>query len=664
MVTPLKHVRDFDSTGQIRDLTSYSQKLYFTANPTKADRDQHLNGDPFSAPALWVTDGREEGTQILSDFAPGDNTFVATDLNVANDHLFFITRIDKDSPNSYKLWSYKDVNSDANRGRLTKIVDSLPNAYRDGRWDSKIEAIDSGLFFLQPAQKEGYELWFTDGTGQPGRTYSLGGNTPGKPQSNFVWLEGADNLLYFVADGHESVPGVEKPRSDPNELWVTSSTSGTFKKISDFDYKSSDIIGSPTSHQTTINDSLYFTGPSRETTDQNFDYEPWVSNGTLESTQQIKDINPARLSANTPSGSNSNGFTLFRGEVYFRSTKKTGDKTTEDLHAYNPTSKETRYVATISEDWNNVERSLIVFNDSLYFVGHTKDTGWELWESDGTTFGTSLVSDLTAGASSTEPGNFAIHKPNPQASTSRKNNLYFTNDDGKLWKLDGSTSTIQEVKLPDIPYGVSAIAPVEMNHGGNELYMSMGNSLYKLDESIAKPEPSEPTSPTTPETTITPKPEKPPATVLPEGPPQTSRQIIGTDQKDKLKGSNKADEMHGKGGKDKIRAKRGNDWIYGNEDDDRIWANAGDDVIYPGPSGRKKDVVRTGPGKDLVVLDVDGLVLIKDFQKSEDRINALAIPSVDIVYGKRKTYIEGDDSEIYAILKGKIPLTISEGIIS
>ena len=687
MGSPLKRIKGFASTGSIHELTGYNGKLYFTAHPETADRDQYHPGDNSSSYSIWVTDGTKTGTRILSDFAPGAGTYVASDLNVANDHLFFIARIDPGS--TYQLWSYKDIDPATNRERLTKIDDALPNAFQDGRWDDKIEAIDHGLFFIQPTPDKKYnkyELWFSDGTGKPGSTYSLGGNTPGKPQSSFVWLEGADNLLYFIAEGYESVPGVEEPRRDPNELWVTTSAPGTFQKISDFDYSPSWGVSSPISNQTTIKDSLYFSGPSRDTPEQNYDYEPWVSDGTLASTREIKDMNPAWKSANTPRSSSAEDFTLFNGEIYFRTRKESGDNvyhSVGELHAYSPTTKQTRFVATIQEKWHSASLPFIVFNDALYFRGQTMEAGEELWKSDGTTSGTLMVSDLRSGTDSTEPQNFAIHKQSHQTSSSKHDDLYFTDKYGKLFKLNGSTSQIEEVELPYSGYhGVESITPVELKHGGTDLYMTMRGGIYKLDDPtnsaipIPQPTPAPTSAPITPQPTPaptsapiapqpTPAPTSAPITPQPTTPtkPEPVREFRGTGRRDKLRGTNKADVMYGEGGKDRLIGRGGNDRIYGNENDDKIIAGRGDDIIYPGPCGRRRDVVKTGPGDDTVVLDFDGYVFIRDFKPCCDKIDATDIPGAYSRISRNKTFIMNED-ETYAILRGRFTLSNSDGIFS
>ena len=101
--------------------------------------------------------------------------------------------------------------------------------------------------------------------------------------------------------------------------------------------------------------------------------------------------------------------------------------------------------------------------------------------------------------------------------------------------------------------------------------------------------------------------------------------------------------------------------MYGSEGDDKIWGGSGDDIIHPGPSGQKRDKIRSGLGSDLIVLHRDGSVLITDFQKSYDRIDTSAISGVNITHGMRKTYVVGEDERVYATIIGKIMLTENAG---
>ena len=299
MSDQLIRIRGFNNTHWLREEVGYNGKLYFQAAP---DYDTQIYEDGQSAAVIWETDGTKEGTKVLHDFAPGAIRFVPEHLRVANDYLFFEIRIDEEPSSRYELWSYKVEGQDSNEGDLTRLVYSLDGRFPDARFDDNIEPIESGLFFLQRDSDGLNELWFTNGHPGSENTYSLGGNEPGKPLSSFVRLIGADNLLYFIADGRESTPGRDEPVYDPNELWSTTSQPGTFNKLSDFDYTCFASFCSPIDHEKTIADALYFTGRTEVDTGDTSgmysryvdDLEPWFSQGSDQTTQQMADVNPYR----------------------------------------------------------------------------------------------------------------------------------------------------------------------------------------------------------------------------------------------------------------------------------------------------------------------------------------------------------------------------------
>src|SRR5262245_47463920 len=77
----------------------------------------------------------------------------------------------------------------------------------------------------------------------------------------------------------------------------------------------------------------------------------------------------------------------------------------------------------------------ITWNDRWYFTATDPDHGRELWRTDGTPAGTTLVADINPGAGSSDPGQFAT----------MNGYLYFaaTNpyEGGReLWRTDGSAA--------------------------------------------------------------------------------------------------------------------------------------------------------------------------------------------------------------------------------
>ena len=486
MTAKVTRVKVFDNTALLRELTSFNGKLYFHAAPFQNSTIYKEGGQ--TASVIWETDGTEEGTKLLYDFAPGPAEFVPSKLRVANNHLFIEVRIDSD-PSHYELWSLQQSSHSSNFTEPIKLVDSLNGRFPDWRFDDRIEPTSEGLFFLQKDSEGRNELWFTNGKPGAANTYSLGGNTSGAPLNNFVKLIGGDNTLYFIADGSESVPGSDYSRHDPNELWSTTSTPGSFNKLSDFDYRIIGSYASPIQYEETIGDSLYFTGRQRYG-DSNYDLEPWISEGTYQTTGQIENLNPEWYSQNTPSSTIAKYFTSYKNEVYFIGYKRwhINQDLREHLYAYNPISGDIRLVAQTSEESGNwSHRELFVFNDYLYFDGHNDETGWELWRSDGTSAGTGLFKDLSSvenpdwNEQDSNPQDFTIHKKGSSTFPSTEDDLYFHDKHGKLWKLSGKTEHINEVEIDDrLFWGVERITAVKTKHNTTDVYFNSAQTLFVI----------------------------------------------------------------------------------------------------------------------------------------------------------------------------------------
>jgi ELWxxDGT repeat protein/VCBS repeat-containing protein len=97
---------------------------------------------------------------------------------------------------------------------------------------------------------------------------------------------------------------------------------------------------------------------------------------------------------------------------------------------------------------------LTVFEGMLFFAAEDNDHGIELWRSDGTESGTVLVADISSGTSSSLP----------EFLTAANGLLYFAaqdNDSGtELWQTDGSAEgTIQ---VADLFFGTRSSAPHEL----------------------------------------------------------------------------------------------------------------------------------------------------------------------------------------------------------
>lgn len=129
----------------------------------------------------------------------------------------------------------------------------------------------------------------------------------------------------------------------------------------------------------------------------------WVTNGTTEGTQLVADIYPG-IATNRydprsgekiedyPYSSFPYGFAKFNGKLYFRARDgENGD----ELWVTDGTTEGTTLVADINPgSSSSVPSDLAELDGKLYFRANDGENGSELWVSDGTTEGTALVNDL------------------------------------------------------------------------------------------------------------------------------------------------------------------------------------------------------------------------------------------------------------------------------
>jgi ELWxxDGT repeat protein len=115
--------------------------------------------------------------------------------------------------------------------------------------------------------------------------------------------------------------------------------------------------------------------------------------------------------------------------------------------------------------WQSNERWAVAMGHRLYFTGNDADHGEELWRSDGTAAGTSLVADIDPGPGSSTPDGL----------TAIGDTLYFTADDGsgrKLWRSDGTAAGTAQIPVRDADSGDDATVLEGLTAMGGALYFS------------------------------------------------------------------------------------------------------------------------------------------------------------------------------------------------
>jgi len=452
---------------------------------------------------FWRTDGTTAGTTLFADVNPGGGSSNPGALNADHllDGILYFTA--DDGTHGVELWrtdgtsAQTQLVADVNPG----TGDSAPHGY---------VAIGSAFYFLA-TDGTSNRLWASDGTGAGTTLLSPAG-------SGAVGLYGAlgGSLIFCGTDSH----GQEVWKSDG-----TPATTALLKDIYHAGAGGIDF-GSCNAAVTAVGSwpvasHLVFVACSRPES-----CEPWSTDGTAAGTVLLRDFNTINNFRNNNGDStthligysgtvplfsswdtNNGGFTLWTTDGTPAGTMIL--KTASNCHPRDGYVSDAGFAPTFGvpvgatllfgangscdslapdkELWrsdgtaagtvrvadlaagqlSSFPSMLTAIGDAAYFVADgvspTSDaTGFALWRSDGTTAGTTLVSDIQRGGS--DPANLVR-----VGST-----LYFTADDGihgtELWKTDGTTAGTAMVS--DILPGPDASNPSGLTAVGSTLYFA------------------------------------------------------------------------------------------------------------------------------------------------------------------------------------------------
>jgi ELWxxDGT repeat protein len=339
----------------------------------------------------------------------------------------------------------------------------------DDNWAIAMEKV---LYYAFDDGVHGTELWRSDGSDTG--TWMVADINQGEKGSNPTEMFVLDGDLYFAAtDGNTAGDhGVE--------LWKSDGTEAGTSMVADINPgKASSDPGDFVE----MGGILYFQATDGNTA-ADHGVELWKSNGTEAGTSMVADINPGKAS------SDPGDFIEMGGILYFHATdgNSAGDHGVE-LWKSNGTEAGTTRVADINtgKDSSNPQ-DFVEVGGILYFQatdGNTAaDHGVELWKSDGTEAGTSMVRDINPGKASSNPGDLV----------EVGGILYFNATDGntaadhgvELWKSDGTE--VGTTMVADINVGKDSSNPANLTNVDGELYFSAddgthGSELWKSDGS-------------------------------------------------------------------------------------------------------------------------------------------------------------------------------------
>jgi ELWxxDGT repeat protein len=161
--------------------------------------------------------------------------------------------------------------------------------------------------------------------------------------------------------------------------------------------------------------------------------ELWVTDGTDQNTQLVKDIN---TSTSGITGSSPTGLFVFNGSLYFDADSGT---TGPELYKSDGTGAGTAKLKDVNPTISGSGFKLpTIFNNAIYFIATNGTNGQELFRTDGTAAGTVMVRDIN-------PGSADAFNANSVSMRVSNGSLYFYANDNvhgnEVWKLSPQAAT-------------------------------------------------------------------------------------------------------------------------------------------------------------------------------------------------------------------------------
>jgi ELWxxDGT repeat protein len=543
------------------NLVEFNDKLYFAANDGETGR------------ALFVSDGTTEGTQLVTDVFPENNS---------QSRFYF-----------------------SNLSNLTEF--------------------NGKLYFASNNGESGKELFVTDGTAEGTQLvkdiYPGEDNYGNKNSSSPDYLTEFNGKLYFTAQDD----------ANGEELFVSDGTAEGTQLLVNIDQRGGDYGHQFDDFNTRklfeFNDKLYFKGNNGESGEELF-----VTDGTAEGTQLVKDIYPGEDNYDGNKNNSAPGnFVEFNDKLFFSAND---GKSGEELFVSDGTAEGTQLLVDLNPkgeengyNYGSRPSELVEFNDKLYFAAYDGEST-ELYVSDGTAEGTQLLDP-----GNDRDGNSQLSYPNDLVEFNGK--LYFTADDGEhgqeLFVSDGTAEGTQLVA--DLNPGEnSAFSPdslfaTNLTVVGDELFFGADNGetgieLFKLtvDDS-------------TDGTEISIYGTEGSDNLLGGNSSEQIQALSGNDTidgrggNDTIDGGDGNDRLISRGGNDNLLGGNGNDTLNSENGDDTLLGVQGNDVLSGG-SGNDlldgqigNDALNGGDGDDIFVLRADnGSDKILDFNLESDSL--------------------------------------------
>jgi ELWxxDGT repeat protein len=337
----------------------------------------------------WVTDGTNAGTHPVADLNPGTGASIlyynpgpSGKDAVAAPWGGFVFVAD-DGVHGPEIWK-----TDGTAGGTSPLKDITPGS--SGSSPFGLTAVNGRVVFAATDPVHGTEIWATDGT--PAGTLLLQDVWPGGSSSDPREITAVGGQAFFrAADGTHGA-----------ELWATDGTAAGTRLVKDLAPGAAD--GLPLSNTqylfTSLGGRLLFYSPAGSTF--------WTSDGTAAGTQPVT----------APSGwpfvdvisSSTDLYGVAGGRLFFRGAFNPSIWVTDGSTAgsYKVLDVPLETSAFPVTDGSLDPYLLADLGGTLLFQATDSANNYELWRSDGTTAGTSLVKDLTGDSFSSRPDQLRV----------------------------------------------------------------------------------------------------------------------------------------------------------------------------------------------------------------------------------------------------------------
>ena len=318
--------------------------------------------------------------------------------------------------------------------------------------------VNDTLFFIADDGVHGRELWRSDGT--PTGTRMVKDIRPGAVGGFFDFpapkIHQVNGTMFFAAD--DGAHGLE--------LWRSDGTAAGTVIVKDI------VPGLGDAFERNIPDAMINVNGTLFLTaiHPTLGRELFKSDGTAAGTVLVKDISQG------PGYGSPSDFTNVNGTLFFTAIDRDagGVSHGRELWKSNGTAAGTVLVADIYPGDDGIfdprPENLMNFGGALYFTADPgPEAGEELWRSDGTAAGTSMVIDLNTGL---------YHSSQPSAMTEFNGKLYFwatgTTSGLGLWKTNGTAAGTQLVTTNPVAGGSITVV-------GNKMYFAAINAAGGFD---------------------------------------------------------------------------------------------------------------------------------------------------------------------------------------